>query len=201
MEQNPRHELVAAEISAQVQRGELPKMNQAVVKAGYDPTHAMRIVKAQTFQRALWEACPYPLIAKKQKQQLMAMKREEILFPAEWTKEEVHALCKSEGWKVLWMVEDWNVAEERSNGWKATVKTPDYVTMDKALDKLYKLGGFYAAEKVEHQVSRPLEEMPEEEIDKMIAQHTLKDPVKQDEDIPNVITGQTQANIIEGEVL
>lgn len=201
MQENEGHALVAAEIVAQVERGEIPTMTKAAEKVGYAPTQSHRITQAVTFQKALWEACPFPLIADMQRRQLMAVKREQITFPGDWTDGQVETSCSSENWRILWKTHDYTGITDKVGVWTVMALIPDHVIVDKALDKLYKLGGMYAAEKVEHQVTRPLEEMTEDELDKMIGQHINKEPVKHDQSIPNVITGETQANIIEGEVV
>lgn len=194
MQDNPGHVAAAENIIQQLKQGKIPSLPAAVEAAGYKRRNASIILKPHAFQKILWQVTPYELVARAQKRQIEAayIKRVPWGYGAD-EKKIARIIIEHEDWKLLRM---W----KSKNGILNTIiEFPDYDTIDRALDKLYKLGGFYAAEKVEHQVTRPLEEMSEQEIDKMIAQHSQQQDVKRDTTTPNVITGLPQADIIEGE--
>lgn len=193
MIENPGHVAVAENLIKQVEEGKTPSLAKAAKDAGYNYQAATNTLKAtMTFQKALWEAMPFSMLAKIQQKQLGAVRREMITWPIEFDEDKIKAICMLYEWQLVFTYEE----DKRL---KSMILTPHYEQIDKALDKVYKLAGFYAAEKVEHQVTRPLEEMTDEELDKMIAQHVTKAPVKHDQSIPNVITGEVQANIIDVE--
>lgn len=193
MIENPGHVAVAENLIQQLERGKTPSLAKAAKDAGYSYGGATSTLKdAMTFQRALWEAMPFSLLAKIQQRQLGAVRRETVTWPIEFTEDKIKAVCALHEWIVV-------VTYEEDKRLKSMILTPHYEQIDKALDKVYKLAGFYAAEKVEHQVTRPLEEMTDEELDKMIGQHITKAPVNYDQSIPNVVTGEVQANIIDVE--
>lgn len=195
MLQNPGHIVVAKNIIKQVEQGKIPSMEQAAVDADYAVGSTNRISKANTFQRALWDASSYSLIAATQRKQLKASYIKRISWGKDAPIPKVAKFCmEHELWRLLRI---WKEDKEVYT----LLEIPNHEQIDKALDKFYKIGGFYAAEKVEHQVTRPLEEMNEQEIDKIIAQHSQQQDVKRDTTTPNVITGLAQADIIEGEPL
>lgn len=191
MSDGPNVVTAAESIVQQLEDGKVPSMREAKSIAGYK-SHAKA---SKTFQRVLFEIAPMERLASIQRRQAYAREVKRISWGRGADPKVVARICvEHEDWKLLRLWRDHEIIY-------TLIEQPNYDVIDKALDKFYKLGGFYAAEKVEHQVSRPLEETTEAELDKMIAQHIQTVPVKQDTTTPNVITGLPAAEIIEGEAL
>lgn len=188
MQENPGYLAVANNVVKQLHQSNIVDMQKAVESGGYK---TLQVTKTPNFQRILFSVMPYELIAEVQRRQMSAYYLKRICWGTEAKPQRILATIKENPeWVLLRM---W----EENKRLYTLLKLPNWDAIDKALDKLYKLGGFYAAEKVEHTVQRPLEDMSEEEIDKMISQHVKNDTVKLDKNIPNVITGQVQAETID----
>ena len=191
-------------VSEQMQRGEIPNVDKALELVG-------KKTKGVPFQQALQECAPYELLAKFQRAQLDSHKRERITWPLRINDEsgelrffehsDAISICKKLGYHHVFTG---TVEDETAEGSGAVsqlyslVLTPNHEHIDRALDKFYKLSGLYSAEKIEHTVYRPLEELSDEELDKYIMQHSEKSHVKQDDKTPNVIEAHKQRDIIDG---
>ena len=157
MHQNIGHELVAQEIIEQVKRGEMPNMSKAAATQGYAINQSHRIAKAATFQKALFDRMPYEWIAAKTHYQVQSSIVRELDLAPEITEEQLQDLCDRKNWELLG---SHRVLE--SGRLVATVVTPNYDIVDKTLDKIFKLGGLYQAEKME--ISTPLDELTDQEL-------------------------------------
>jgi len=116
--------------------------------------------KRATLRALLLEQVPPEMIAQKQKDCLNAVIFKEFLFGKNYTKEQIRAICKENGYEIFIL------RKMQRDGYRAVLKIPNYEYIDRSLDKLYKLLGEYAPEK--HQITRPLAEMTEEELDEII---------------------------------
>lgn len=189
---------VAATVVKQVSEAKVPSLKEAAKVAGYSSVHVGKVAGTNRFQRVLWDVAPYELLAGIQKRQAHARYVKKISWGKGADPKTVAKTClEHEDWRLLRL---WTEGKDIKTVY-TLLEFPDYDTIDRALDKFYKLGGFYQAEKVEHTIARPLEEMSEAELDKMIAPHVESSPVKSPQDVPNVITGLTEAKTIEGEVV
>lgn len=157
MRQNIGHELVAKEVIEQVKRGEMPNMSKAAESQGYAINQSHRIAKAATFQKALFELMPHEWIALKTRVQADACYIKEYDLNPEVQEEDLEALADEKGWRILASHRD-----EKTNRIQLTLVVPNHDIIDKTLDKIFKLGGLYAAEKME--ISTPLDELTDQEL-------------------------------------
>jgi len=198
MFQDPAHVEVAQNIVKQVVEDNKLSLTKAGNETNRKPQTISRMAGNTRFQKVLWDVAPFELLAGIQKRQAQARYIKKVSWGKGAEPKAVAKIClEHQDWRLLRL---WTEGKEVKTVY-TLLEFPDYDAIDKALDKFYKLGGFYQAEKVEHTIARPLEEMSEAELDKMIAPHVESSPVKSAQDVPNVITGQTQANTIEGEVV
>ena len=150
------HALVGQKVAQQAIKGEMVNVNKAAVEVGYAEKDAYKIARTPSFQRELFFALPYKIIVEMQRRQLFAKLLSFIHFEGCETEEEAQQIAEQGDWEILKI---WTTEKNQIYAW---VAKPNYEQRDKALDKIYKLSGFYAAEKLE--VSTPLEELTDQEL-------------------------------------
>ena len=187
---NERFTQVVENVVEQLKNDEEPSVEKAII--GTDWNTASFVKKSKDFQKVLFEVTPYELIAKRQKQQLGSYELKKLIWPRNFTPLKASEVCEKEGFEIVF------TGYDRHQSLYSMIKFPDWEHRDRALDKLYKLAGLYAAEKVEHTVSTPLEEMSDEELDKYIAQHGASRAVKHGKTDTTLDKAQQQA--VDGEV-
>jgi len=162
MRENTGHALVAAEIIAQVDNGEVPAMTRAAEAVGYNAKNSHLIAKAPTFQKALFDRLPYHYIAQKYEVQTKASRVQQRVFLAGHDIDKIIAGCEDSGWEVL------SRSLTPKGNHAIVFRIPNYDIMYKTLDQLMKLGGFYAAEK--HEITKPLEDLTDDELMEELAE-------------------------------
>lgn len=150
------HALVGKKVAQQVTNGQFPNVNKAAVEVGYVAKDAYKVARTPSFQRELFFALPYELIVEMQRKQLFAKSLVSICFDGCETEEEAQEIADKCDLEVLKM---WTTDKNQIYAW---VAKPNYEQRDKALDKIYRLGGLYAAEKME--ISTPLDELTDKEL-------------------------------------
>lgn len=159
----PGHKKVAVNLVEQVKNGGLPIMVKAAEESGYSASHSHEIAKRESFRKILFEAVPFDLLAKQQKILIEARTHKVMRFKSESSEEEILKLAESEGIKVLHIYYD-----EQYSTYELWIREPNYEYIDRGLDKMYKLMGEYAPDKLVQ--SRPLEEMTDDELKKLAEQ-------------------------------
>ena len=107
---------------------------------------------------------PDSKVAGLQEKLLQAKKVQCLTFPATTTEKEIRKVIKAIGGEF--------VSETlTTKGKKVYFSIPDYDVVDKAVDKVYKLKGKYAAQKIQVE-ERPLEDLSDEELDELLNKKT-----------------------------
>lgn len=174
MKDNVGHQLVVKNLIEQVEQGQIPSLNQALDEVGYADGTGSSMRRSETFQKTLFDLMPFDWLAKKQKMQAMAWKLEKFTFSKLYKEEEIKEIMRQQDLPIITMKQD-----EDRNGepdiWVVLVRFPFWEQIDKALDKIYKIAGLYSAEKHE-MVTRPLEEMSDDELIKLSQENILPQP-------------------------
>ena len=127
-------------------------MGRILKAAGYADSTCLRpkaVTEQKGFKALMKEIAPDDFLAKQQRLLLNAREQDTFNMPAEMSDIEiVHLIEELEGFKVRKVL--------RTPGLKyvkVVCFKPNGVLIDKALDKIYKINGYYAPEKQEHVIS------------------------------------------------
>ncbi len=154
---------VAQAIAADVIQGKIPDTKAIAAKVGMKN---ININKGTAYQRALFEELPYEWLATKQKESLVAWRLQNIFLDGELKEDEIIQVLKPHNIEFVAKIRYFEQ-------WKCLVKVPDWEHRDKALDKIYKIFGLYAAEK--HALVRPLEDLSDDELLKIVNEGRSRD--------------------------
>lgn len=147
---------VAQAIAADIVQGRMPDTKAIAATVGMKN---ININKGTSYQRALFEELPYEWLATKQRESLVAWRLQNIFLDGEWDDDDIKACLKPHNIEFVAKIRYFEQ-------WKCLVKVPDWEHRDKALDKIYKIFGLYAAEK--HALVRPLEDLSDDELLKIV---------------------------------
>lgn len=161
---NPSESL-AKNVVQSVMFGEVPNLSKEANKIDYNARSSLHLRKTNTFYQAMFSAIPYETIAQIQSRQIKAVKTQKLSWGTEAVEDIIAQKIAEIGFYLLHM---WRNLD---NELMTICAIPNWEYIDRALDKLYKLGGFYAAEKHEHALGRPLEDQSDEELLKLVSQH------------------------------
>ena len=143
--------------------GALDSNRKEAANVGLVDSGAHHIIQTRTFKKALWKAISPEVVAAVQAGQIKSYHFRRLNWGNEMTDEDVERVCDEYDWPIVAM-------KHNKKGEIITeMLTPNFEQRDKALDKLYKLMGEYAAEK--HEIVRPLEESTDEELMTIISQN------------------------------
>lgn len=156
--ENELHAAVARQYAEQIKHGLVPDIGVAAHAIGYASGSASMVIKTNSFQKELFYVLPYHLLARLQHKQANAWRLQTVKVSLEC---DIKKLCEDNEFVLL-------DVRKSKNCQNVLIKIPDWETIDKALDKIYKLSGLYQAEK--HELTRPLEEMSDEELLKLVNQ-------------------------------
>lgn len=151
-------QLVAENLKEQVELGKIPSVKEAANSVGYKTVN----LKAPNYQKALFDYMPFDWLARQQKKQNESWRLKTLTLACNNSLEDIESLCEEHDFILVEARQD--VAGNKN--WKVLVKIPDWEHRDKALDKIYKLQGLYAAEK--HELVKPLEDLSDDELRKII---------------------------------
>ena len=171
--ENSLHKAVARQYAEQIQKGLIPDIGVAAQAIGYKPKSGSHIIKTDSFQKELFYVLPYDVIARIQHKQATAWQLKTLKLSKDC---DVDQLCKDHDFVLV-------DKRQTQEGFTIVIKIPDWESVDKALDKIYKLNGMYKAEK--HELVRPLDDLTDKELYEL---------VKQDQDVQSP---QPEAIIVE----
>lgn len=159
----------AALMAVGMEKNVLVSPREAAEIEGYKKPADVDVFKnSKTFQKALAHTLPPEKIARLQECQTKAWKIERIEFNANRSNAEIKEICERLG---LELVDVWDKVHTRDPEFVvlriASVKFPNYDAIDRALDRIYKLIGAYAPEKIEVG-SKEFEDLSDDELDEQI---------------------------------
>lgn len=147
-------EKMADNVVAQIQQGVIPNVHKAMREHS---VVSLAPKTAANFHRVLFQSLPYEVVVDKQMKVSNAWSLKKMTFDIN---DDVDAICEKHDLKLV-------AKRSKGNTITAWVKIPNWEYIDKSLDKIYKIFGIYAAEK--HEISQPLEEMTDEELQRIVA--------------------------------
>lgn len=150
------HGIVADKIIERYLKDGVVSMRSAARESGYHPDQSHKIAKADTFQRAMFRKVPLDVLALAQERQLGAIHIKQVTLDGIEDEQDAIDTFEPQGWTIL---RTFQHTDGKLHAW---VATPNYEQRDKALDKIYKLMGYYAAEKME--ISTPIDDLTDEEL-------------------------------------
>lgn len=126
-------------------------VSKAMLAAGYSEISSKtpkKLTDSEGWKELMDKHLGDTKLSKKHDQLLNAVSLERMNFSENDTDEDVEkVVAKMEGYKLLKIVNIYNSEKTEITGKYAYVKAPDNMTQEKALDKAYKLKGYYAPEK------------------------------------------------------
>lgn len=152
-----------------IEKDVLVSPREAAEIEGYKETKNADVFKnSKTFQKALAHTLPPEKIARLQECQTKAWRVERIEFNAQTSNDEIREICKGLGIEVIDVWDKLHARDPEITVLRiASVKFPNYDAIDRALDRIYKLIGAYAPEKIEVG-TKEFEDLSDDELDEQI---------------------------------
>lgn len=167
----PKKKLLKKIVAEKIRNNTKFTKKQVMKEAGYSESTATSGTPEvkKTWKELMDTYFPDDVVAKVEQSQLNASEISKFIFPATYSDEEIKEIV--EGYPSCKLVRI-----RKSGNWKrAYYAAPDNIAVAKSLDRIYKLKGQYAAEKVVW--TDPADGLNDEELDKEIKR--LEEEAKQ----------------------